>query len=122
MVGGVRPEAVSIGLRELDQPAIGEAGLADFFAWLAREKIMTQVILYDVKDVRRWQDLRTRGVIPDSRWSLLHRNSLRSSPSRSSTRASRSGPPNSAACDPSRPISSAVASMKPSASPTAANR
>ncbi|MEO6015970.1 MAG: 3-keto-5-aminohexanoate cleavage protein, partial [Polaromonas sp.] len=23
------------------------------------------------KDVRRWQDLRTRGVIPDSRWSLL---------------------------------------------------
>ena len=71
MVRSLRPEAVSIGLRELDQPEIGEAGLTDFFGWLVRERVMTQVILYDVKDVQRWQVLRTRGVIPDGRWSLL---------------------------------------------------
>jgi len=71
MVRALRPEAVSVGLREVDQPAIGEAGLTDFFAWLARERVMTQVILYDVADLRRWQDLRARGVVPEAPWFLL---------------------------------------------------
>ena len=71
MVHSLRPEAVSVGLREIDQPTIGEAGLADFFAWLVRERVMTQVILYDVKDLQRWQQLRRQGVVPDGRWSLL---------------------------------------------------
>jgi uncharacterized protein (DUF849 family) len=71
MVRALRPEAVSIGLREVDQPAIGEAGLADFFGWLARERIMTQVIFYDVADLHRWQDLQARGVIPEAPWFLL---------------------------------------------------
>ena len=71
MVQALRPEAVSVGLREFDQPEIGEKGLADFFTGLVREKIMTQVIMYDVKDLQRWQDLRQRGVIPDAPWFLL---------------------------------------------------
>jgi 3-keto-5-aminohexanoate cleavage enzyme len=71
MVRAVRPEAVSVGLRELDQPAIGELGLSEFFGWLARERVMTQVIVYDVVDLQRWQDLRQRGVIPDAPWFLL---------------------------------------------------
>ena len=71
MVRALRPEAVSVGLREIDQPAIGEAGLAKFFDWLARERVMTQVILYDVADLRRWQDLRARGAIPEAPWFLL---------------------------------------------------
>lgn len=71
MVRTVRPEAVSVGLREIDKPAIGERGLQDFFGWLARERVMTQVILYDVADVRRWQVLRASGVIPDAPWFLL---------------------------------------------------
>ena len=71
MVQALRPEAVSVGLREFDQPDIGEQGLADFFAGLVREKVMTQVILYDVTDLQRWQDLRQRGVVPDAPWFLL---------------------------------------------------
>jgi 3-keto-5-aminohexanoate cleavage enzyme len=71
MVQALRPEAVSVGLREFDQPEIGEKGLADFFTGLVREKVMTQVIMYDVKDLQRWQDLRQRGVIPDAHWFLL---------------------------------------------------
>ena len=71
MVRELRPEAVSVGLREVDQPGIGEAGLADFFGWLVREKVMTQVILYDTADLRRWQDLRQRGVVPEAPWFLL---------------------------------------------------
>ncbi len=71
MVQALHPEAVSVGLRELDQPEIGEPGLTQFFGWLARERVMTQVILYDVVDLQRWQDLRARGVIPDAPWFLL---------------------------------------------------
>lgn len=71
MIRGLRPEAVSIGLRELDQPEIGEEGLASLFGELAREGTMTQVILYDVADLRRWQDLRASGVVPRAAWHLL---------------------------------------------------
>ena len=71
MVQALRPEAVSVGLRELDQPTVGDAGLAQFFAWLARERVMTQVILYDVADLQRWQQLRASGVIPEAPWFLL---------------------------------------------------
>ncbi len=71
MVRALHPEAVSVGLREVDQPEIGDAGLADFFGWLARERVMTQVIVYDVTDLRRWQALRAQGIVPDAPWSLL---------------------------------------------------
>ena len=71
MVQALRPQAVSVGLRELDQPAIGEAGLAQFFGWLASQRIMTQVILYDAADLLRWQQLQQAGVIPDAPWFLL---------------------------------------------------
>ncbi len=71
MVRELRPEAVSVGLREIDQPEIGEAGLAEFFGWLAGERTMTQLIAYDVADLLRWQALRQAGVVPDAPWSLL---------------------------------------------------
>ncbi len=71
MVTALKPEAVSVGLREVDQSEIGEAGLAQFFGWLAKERVMTQVIVYDVADLQRWQALRAQGVIPDAPWSLL---------------------------------------------------
>jgi uncharacterized protein (DUF849 family) len=71
MVTALKPEAVSVGLREVDQPEIGEAGMAQFFGWLAKERVMTQVILYDVADLQRWQALRDKGVIPETPWSLL---------------------------------------------------
>lgn len=32
---------------------------------------MTQVILYTADELARYRDLRTRGVIPDGKWSLL---------------------------------------------------
>jgi hypothetical protein len=71
MVKALRPEAVSVALRELEHPDIGDAGLAAFFGWLAAEKVMTQVILYDTADLLRWQSLRERGAVPDAPWFLL---------------------------------------------------
>ncbi len=71
MVRELRPEAVSIGLREIAVPDIPEAELAGFLAWLARERVMTQIILYDAADVARWQALRARGMVPPGAWSVL---------------------------------------------------
>lgn len=70
-IEALQPEAVSIGLREIDQPDIGEAGVGRFLNGLARNHVMVQVILYDEKDLLRWQDLRQRGVVQDAQWFLL---------------------------------------------------
>lgn len=72
MVRELRPEAVSVGLREVAAPEIPESELTAFFAWLASERVMTQVILYDVADVRRWQSMRERGMVPPGAWSVLY--------------------------------------------------
>lgn len=71
VVRETRPEAVSVGLRELLKPEVPEAELNAFFSWLVQERIMTQVILYDDQDVANWQDLRRRDVIPEGPWFLL---------------------------------------------------
>lgn len=63
----LRPEAVSLALRELCPDSQSEVTAAEFFAWLNAEGIMPQYILYGADDVRRFKDLRQRGVIPDAR-------------------------------------------------------
>lgn len=72
MVRELKPEAVSIGLSEIAVPDIGEQALAAFFAWIAAERIMTQIILYSAEDLARWQDFRARGLVPEGCWSLLY--------------------------------------------------
>jgi uncharacterized protein (DUF849 family) len=73
-IRAVRPEAVSVALREL-APA-GEASLeseaATFFAWLRRERVAAQYILYDRSDVDRYRDLKRRGIIPGDGHSVLY--------------------------------------------------
>lgn len=71
MVRELAPEAVSIGLREIAVPEIPEGELAAFLAWLAERRVLTQIILYDEADVRRWQALRQRGLAPAGAWSVL---------------------------------------------------
>ncbi|MGW9062615.1 3-keto-5-aminohexanoate cleavage protein [Achromobacter animicus] len=71
MVRELQPEAVSIGLREIAVPGIPESELAAFLAWLADRRVMTQIILYDDADVRRWLSLRARGLVPPGAWSVL---------------------------------------------------
>ena len=60
----LRPEAVSLALRELIGDAAAEPAAADFLAWARRESVMTQIILYSPDEVRRFSDLKSRGVIP----------------------------------------------------------
>jgi uncharacterized protein (DUF849 family) len=63
----VRPEAVSLALTELipNDEAIDDA--AAFLAWLRRERIAPQYILYAPEEVARFHELRGRGVIAQRR-------------------------------------------------------
>jgi 3-keto-5-aminohexanoate cleavage enzyme len=67
VVRALRPEAVSLALAELipDDADVGEA--AAFLAWLQRERIAPQYILYAPEEVARFHDLRARGVVPQRR-------------------------------------------------------
>lgn len=57
MVRALKPEAISMGLRELAPSDDDRANFAEFMQWLARERIAAQIIIYDMHDaerVRRW--------------------------------------------------------------------
>ena len=71
MVRAVRPEAVSLAVRELLPEGADEREAAKFFAWIADEHIMAQFILYSEEDVRRFDDLAARGVVADSQRFVL---------------------------------------------------
>lgn len=61
----LKPEAVSLALKELCPDSESEPVAAEFFAWLQNENVMPQYILYTPEEVVRFEDLRNRGVIPD---------------------------------------------------------
>ena len=71
LVHDVKPEAVSLGLRELLPVDGDEAEFAQFWNWMVKERIWGQVILYDAEDVRRLVDLRKRGVFGEEHLSVL---------------------------------------------------
>ena len=67
VVRDLRPEAVSLALAELCPDVAAEPEAADFFAWLGRERVWPQYILYSADDARRFDDLRRRGVFGEDR-------------------------------------------------------
>ena len=62
VVKDLKPEAVSIALRELvpDRNDTGEA--SDFFGWLKSNSVSPQYILYSPEEVRWFEELRGRGI------------------------------------------------------------
>lgn len=71
VVRELRPEAVSLAVREIVPDETSEPAAAAFLAWLADERILPQYILYSADEVVRYRDLRRRGVIPGERHFLL---------------------------------------------------
>jgi len=71
LVRDLKPEAVSLGLRELLPEGGDEKEFATFWKWLRAERIWPQVILYDDSDVLRLMDLRNRGVLGNDHLSVL---------------------------------------------------
>ena len=65
LVEAVRPEAVSLALRELCPDASREEAFAAFLVFLDRQRIAAQFILYDAGDVAWLADLADRGVVRD---------------------------------------------------------
>ena len=72
MVQQLKPEAVSLAMRELCPTVEDESKGARFFAWLAKERVAAQYILYSAADIARFDDLRRRGVIPVEQVSVLY--------------------------------------------------
>ena len=65
MVKTLRPEAVSLALRELCPDDKAEVQAAAFFKWLRKEKIWPQYILYSDDEVRRFDAMRQRGIFAE---------------------------------------------------------
>ena len=65
VVKELKPEAVSIALRELvpDRNDLNEAG--HFFKWLKSNEVVPQYILYSADEVKWFEDLRGRGLFQD---------------------------------------------------------
>lgn len=71
VVRAVRPEAVSLAVRELIPDADHEKDAADFLAEVVGWGCAPQYILYSAEDVDRLRDLRRRGIIPGNRMNVL---------------------------------------------------
>ncbi len=63
----LRPEAVSLALRELCPDAASEQEAAAFFTWIRANAIHPQFILYSPAEVAQFDDLRRRGIIAEER-------------------------------------------------------
>ena len=71
MVRALKPEAVSLAVREIVPDAASEGGAAEFLAWVAAERILPQYILYSDEDLMRFDDLIARGIVPGERQVVL---------------------------------------------------
>jgi uncharacterized protein (DUF849 family) len=64
VVKAVRPEAVSLALRELCPTAAEEAAFAEFLAWLKANAVVPQFIVYAADEFARLNALIRRGLVP----------------------------------------------------------
>ncbi|WP_210495481.1 3-keto-5-aminohexanoate cleavage protein [Microvirga antarctica] len=71
LVDDVGPEACSIALKEIMPDDASEMAAARFFEACARTDCLIQHILYSPDEVRRFQTLGRRGLIPTTRASVL---------------------------------------------------
>jgi uncharacterized protein (DUF849 family) len=71
VVRAVKPEAVSIAVKELIPDASAEAAAADLYKWAYDLRIAVQHIIYTAEEFDRLLDLMTRGIVPGRRHSLI---------------------------------------------------
>lgn len=76
VVWALKPEAVSVALREILPEEAGprdadQVAAADFFAWMAETRVWAQIILYDTADISRFVALHQAGFFAVSQPSVL---------------------------------------------------
>jgi len=64
VVRAVKPQAVSLALREILPETADEAVFASFLLWMKAERIVPQFILYEPAEAKRLDILCRRGVVP----------------------------------------------------------
>jgi len=64
VVRETKPEAVSVAISEIIPDPAGETAAAEFFAWMLRERITPQFILFSAAEARWFLDLKRRGIVP----------------------------------------------------------
>jgi len=72
MVHELEPEAVSLAIREICPDDAMEADCRNFLSWVEEAGVMPQYILYSDEDVRRFDALRKKGIVPGSRPFVLY--------------------------------------------------
>ncbi|MCW5708032.1 3-keto-5-aminohexanoate cleavage protein [Shinella sp.] len=60
----VKPEAVSLALRELAPNAAAEPAFAEALFWMKRENVLPQIILYEPAEAVRLEGMIRRGLVP----------------------------------------------------------
>src|SRR4051794_21901264 len=70
-VRAVRPEAVSIAVKELVPDESAEAAAAELYQWARQNRIAVQHIIYAPDEFDRLLELNARGVIPGKRHSVI---------------------------------------------------
>ena len=86
MVRDLKPQAVSLAIREILPEDADESQVAEFLKWMEGEGIQPQFILYSDEEVRRFETLVERGIVPGKHHFLLfvlgrYSKDLTSSPS-----------------------------------------
>lgn len=72
VVREVRPEAASLALKELVPDPSHEAEFASFLAFMAKENITPQIILYHPDEVRQLDGMARRGLLPFDEMPVLY--------------------------------------------------
>lgn len=68
----VRPEAASLALRELAPDEAAEPAFAEALAWMRRENVLPQIILYDPAEAVRLAAMIRRGLVPGADIPVLY--------------------------------------------------
>jgi 3-keto-5-aminohexanoate cleavage enzyme len=71
MVKELRPEAISVAIREICPGSQDEKKVADFFHWMQLERISPQYILYDTGDIKRFRQMQQSGIVPQQSANIL---------------------------------------------------
>ena len=71
MIDGLRPEAVSIALKELIPNESFENISGEFLEWMLSEKISPQYVIYSGEELERFYRLKEKGIIPGKKHFVL---------------------------------------------------
>jgi len=66
IVRALKPEAVSVALREILPDPASDQAVKEFFHWMRHEAVFPQVILYDDRDLMRFEQALDSGLFGDA--------------------------------------------------------